>query len=96
MRLPVDNCIIHDVQLSPNGGGGRIVVLQMDEEDFFKMLDKVNPKNIIKYLDMRKIPHRDKVVTKMCEPDKKRLHNLYKNLQNQRNIINKLKEQQHE
>lgn len=68
----------------------------MDEEDFFKMLDKVNPKNIIKYLDMRKIPHRDKVVTKMHEPDKKRLHNLYKNLQNQRNIINKLKEQQHE
>ena len=43
---------------------------------------------------MRKIPHRDKVVTKMREPDKKRLHNLYKNLQNQRNIINKLKEQQ--
>ena len=79
---------------SPLMGGGRIVVLQMDEEDFFKMLDKVNPKNIIKYLDMRKIPHRDKVVTKMCEPDKKRLHNLYKNLQNQRNIINKLKEQQ--
>lgn len=95
MRLPIDNCIIHDVQLSPNGGG-RIVVLQMDEEDFFKMLDKVNPKNIIKYLDMRKIPHRDKVVTKMREPDKKRLHNLYKNLKNQRNIINKLKEQQHE
>jgi hypothetical protein len=23
------------------------------------MLDHVNPKNIIKYLDMRKIPHRD-------------------------------------
>ena len=68
----------------------------MDEEDFFKMLDKVNPKNIIKYLDMRKIPHRDKVVTKMREPDKKRLHKLYKNLQNQRNIINTLKEKQHE
>ena len=95
MRLPVDNCIIHDVQLSPNGGG-RIVVLQMDEEEFFKMLDKVNPKNIIKYLDMRKIPHRDKVVRKMREPDKKRLHNLYKNLQNQRNIITKLKEQNNE
>ena len=74
----------------PLMGVGRIVVLQMDEEDFFKMLDKVNPKNIIKYLDMRKIPHRDKVVTKMREPDKKRLHNLYKNLQNQRNIINTL------
>ena len=78
----------------PLMGGGRIVVLQMDEEDFFKMLDKVNPKNIIKYLDMRKIPHRDKVVTKMPEPDKKRLHNLYKNLQTHRHIINKLKEQQ--
>ena len=96
MRLPVDNCIIHDVQLSPNGGGGRIVVLQMDEEEFFKMLDKVDPKNIIKYLDMRKIPHRDKVVTKMREPDKKRLHNLYKNLQNQRNINNTIKKQKHE
>ena len=81
---------------SPLMGGGRIVVLQMDEEDFFKMLDKVNPKNIIKYLDMRKIPHRHKVVTKMREPDKKRLHNLYKNLQSQRNIINKLKEHNYE
>ena len=76
----------------PLMGGGRIVVLQMDEEEFFKMLDKVNPKNIIKYLDMRKIPHRDKVVTKMREPDKKRLHNLYKTLQLQWNIINKIKE----
>lgn len=95
MRLPVDNCIIHDVLLSPNGED-RIVVLQMNEEKFLKMLDKVNPKNIIKYLDMRKIPHRDKVVTKMREPDKKRLHNLYKNLQNQRNIINELKEHNNE
>lgn len=91
MRLEINHCIIHDVLPDPVGGG-RIVILQMDEEDLFKMLDKVNPKNIIKYLDMRKIPHRDKIVTKIAEVDKKRLKNLYKNLQAQRDIIHYLKE----
>jgi hypothetical protein len=38
---------------------GRRVYINIDEEDFFEMLDHVNPKNIIKYLDMRKIPHRE-------------------------------------
>lgn len=37
----------------------KIVKINVDEEDFFEMLDYVNPKNIIKYLDMRGIPHRD-------------------------------------
>lgn len=37
----------------------KIVKINVDEEDFFEMLDHVNPKNIIKYLDMRGIPHRD-------------------------------------
>lgn len=91
MRLEINHCIIHDVLPDPIGGG-RIVILQMDEEDLFKMLDKVNPKNIIKYLDMRKIPHRDKIITKIADVDKKRLKNLYKNLQSQRNKIHKLEE----
>ena len=93
MRLEINHCIIHDVLPDPVGGG-RIVILQMDEEDLFKMLDKVNPKNIIKYLDTRKIPHRDKIVTKIADVDKKRLKNLYKNLQSQRNKIHKLEEKQ--
>lgn len=37
----------------------RCVYIDIDEEDFFDMLDKVNPKNIVKYLDMRKVNHRD-------------------------------------
>lgn len=93
MRLEINHCNIHDVPPDPVGGG-RIVILQMDEEDLFKMLDKVNPKNIIKYLDMRKIPHHDKVITKIADVDKKRLKNLYKNLQAQRNRIHDLEEKQ--
>ena len=38
-----------------------------DEEDFFEMLDHVNPKNIIKYLDMRRIPHRDSLEITVTE-----------------------------
>jgi hypothetical protein len=37
----------------------RKVILHVDEEDFSDMLDSVNPKNIIKYLDMRGIVHRE-------------------------------------
>ena len=40
-------------------GKNRKVILHVDEEDLFDMLDSVNPKNIIKYLDMRGIPHRE-------------------------------------
>lgn len=35
------------------------MTLQMQEEDFFEMLDSINPKNIVKYLDMRMINHRE-------------------------------------
>lgn len=59
------NCI-DDVLMDDNGG--RIVKINANEEDFFAMLDSVNPKNIIKYLDMRAIPHREAVkinVTRM-------------------------------
>jgi hypothetical protein len=37
----------------------RKVILHVDEEDLFDMLDHLNPKNIIKYLDMRGIDHRE-------------------------------------
>ena len=64
MRVTLNYCTIADVQqVAPKKGDNqkkdRIVLLNIDEEDFFEMLDSVNPKNIIKYLDMRKIPHRD-------------------------------------
>ena len=64
MRVTLNYCTIADVQqVTPKKGDNqkkdRIVLLNIDEEDFFEMLDSINPKNIIKYLDMRKIPHRD-------------------------------------
>lgn len=65
MRLQVNYCSIVDVEQEPEnekvkmGGGNRKVTLQMQEEDFFEMLDSINPKNIVKYLDMRMINHRE-------------------------------------
>lgn len=64
MRVKLNYCTIADVQqVTPKKGDNqkkdRIVLLNIDEEDFFDMLDSINPKNIVKYLDMRKIPHRD-------------------------------------
>lgn len=65
MRIQVNYCSIVDVEQEPEnekvtmGGGNRKVTLQMQEEDFFEMLDSINPKNIVKYLDMRMINHRE-------------------------------------
>ena len=64
MKLTLKYCAIADVvMMEPKKDDEqkkcRKVILLVDEEDFFDMLDSVNPKNIIKYLDMRKIPHRD-------------------------------------
>lgn len=77
MRIQVKYCSIVDVeQMSDNkalmGGGNRKVTLQMNEEDFFNMLDSVNPKNIVKYLDMRMINHRDapRITIYNCEKQK--------------------------
>jgi len=56
-------CIVDVCEMEPKPtdtqGKNRKVILHVDEEDFFDMLDSVNPKNIIKYLDMRGIPHRE-------------------------------------
>ena len=64
MKLTLNYCTINDVlMIDPKKGDdqkkNRKVILHVDEEDFFDMLDSVNPKNIIKYLDMRGIPHRE-------------------------------------
>ena len=64
MRLTLNHCSIADVEMQePKPGDkqlkGRRVFIHIDEEDFFDMLDSVNPKNIIKYLDMRGIVHRE-------------------------------------
>lgn len=66
-QLTLKYCTIADVSIVDGGGKtdrqgnkmDKIVKINVDEEDFFEMLDHVNPKNIIKYLDMRGIPHRD-------------------------------------
>ena len=56
-------CIVDVMQVEPkptdNQRKNRKVILHVDEEDIFDMLDSLNPKNIIKYLDMRRIPHRE-------------------------------------
>ena len=64
MKLTLNYCTINDVMtVDPKKGDdqkkNRKVILHVDEEDFFDMLDSVNPKNIIKYLDMRGIVHRE-------------------------------------
>lgn len=65
-KLELNYCTILDVlpvEPKKDGGGiskgNRKVILCLDEEDLFDMLDKLNPKNIIKYLDMRGISHRE-------------------------------------
>lgn len=58
-QLTLNAATIADVLQDPNDASKRIIKLNLNEEDFFEMLDHVNPKNIIKYLDMRHIAHRD-------------------------------------
>ena len=63
-KVTLNYCTIVDVmQVEPKKGDNqkknRKVILHVDEEDLFDMLDNLNPKNIIKYLDMRGISHRD-------------------------------------
>ena len=58
MRVTINECIIHDV-FTADSGGGKKVVLQMNEEELFDMLDNINPKNLVKYLDMRGVNHRE-------------------------------------
>ena len=72
MRLTLNYCSIADVELvepkpTDNQRKGRRVKIDIDEEDFFEMLDSVNPKNIVKYLDMRKIPHREPLQINVTE-----------------------------
>lgn len=75
MRIQVDYCTIVDVEdaSGKNGGGNRKVTLQMQEEDFFAMLDTINPKNIVKYLDMRFINHREAPVINIYDCVKQRM-----------------------
>ena len=63
-KVTLNYCAIVDVlQVEPKQGDeqkkDRKVILHVDEEDLFDMLDHLNPKNIIKYLDMRGIVHRE-------------------------------------
>lgn len=75
MRLVVKNCIIHDVELwgANEDKSKRKVTLQLNEEDLFEMLDSINPKNLVKYLDMRFINHREAPVINIYDCIKQRL-----------------------
>lgn len=90
-QLTLRHCCIADVcqdeapKIDGNGQKkDKMVKININEEDFFDMLDHVNPKNIIKYLDMRNIPHRESVnITFRHSPnsgirrrDKKRMQDL--------------------
>lgn len=71
-KLILNHCTIADVLMMPDKPGdtqkkNRKVILYVDEEDFFDMLDHVNPQNIIKYLDMRRIPHREGLTINVTE-----------------------------
>lgn len=55
------------------GGGGKQVVLQMNEEELFDMLDGINPKNLVKYLDMRGVNHREAPQINIYECQKQEL-----------------------
>ena len=63
-KVTLKYCTIVDVlKVEPKEGDNqkkdRRVVLHVDEEDLFDLLDQLNPKNVIKYLDMRGISHRE-------------------------------------
>ena len=73
MRLIVNECVIHDVFTANSEGGGKQVVLQMNEEELFDMLDGINPKNLIKYLDMRGVNHREAPQINIYECQKQEL-----------------------
>ena len=67
-------CIADVEPVTPKPGDNqrkdRRVILHVDEEDIFDMLDSLNPKNIIKYIDMRGIPHREPAnITVKVKPD---------------------------
>lgn len=71
-QLTLHHCCIADVLIDPapkERGQDKIVKLNVDEEDLFDMLDHINPKTLIKYLDMRGISHRDalNVTFNMCD-----------------------------
>ena len=77
-------CIADVIPVEPkeadNQQKNRKVLLYVDEEDLFDMFDHLNPKNIVKYLDMRGIAHREpaNIVVKV-KPDASGLklrHNL--------------------
>lgn len=55
------------------GKKNRQVKINIDEEDFFEMLNKVNPKIIVKYLDMRFINHREAPIITIFECEKQKL-----------------------
>lgn len=76
MQLTLNYCDIADVfEITPpiEGKKNRQVKINIDEEDFFEMLDKVNPKIIVKYLDMRFINHREAPVITIFECEKQKL-----------------------
>lgn len=73
-QLSLHHATIVDVLPDEQDGGHRTIILNVNEEDFFEMLDHVNLANIIKYLDMRMIPHRDAIRINITRIDFDRHH----------------------
>lgn len=72
MKLKVKYCVIHDVEEMTDDKSKRQVTLMLNEEDFFEMLDSVNPKNIVKYLDLRFVNHREAPVINIMDAKDRR------------------------
>lgn len=58
-RVKIYNAEIASMTPNIDNFQNRDMVLNLSEEDWFKTLDGLNPDNIIKYLDIRHIPHRE-------------------------------------
>ena len=71
MRVTINEVAIHDVYVSDSGR--KRVVLRLNEEDLFEMFDNINPKNIVKYLDMRNVNHRQAPQVNIYECKNKKL-----------------------
>jgi len=66
-QLTLKHATIADVITDPEDASKRIIKVNLNEEDWFEVLDHLNPKNLIKYLDMRNIPHREAMQVNIVE-----------------------------
>ena len=93
-KVTLNYCSIADVlpidTKKGNEKNNRQVIIHINEEDLFNMFDTLNPQIIIKYLDIRCIPHREPAnITVKVRPDANGLklrHNLKRIAAELRNV----------